>query len=133
MYTRFLKRGLDIMLSFIGLIVLSPVFLCIIMAIKLDSRGSVFFKQKRVGLHQSYFQIVKFRTMYVDTPHDTPTHMLSDPDQWITKVGRFLRKTSLDELPQIWNILRGDMSVIGDRGIIETTKKSIDFSRVVAG
>lgn len=109
------KRLIDIILSLLGLIILSPVFLVIIIAIKLDSKGPVFFKQKRVGIHKSYFYILKFRTMRIDTPQDIPTHLLGDPDQWITKVGKFLRKTSLDELPQIWNIFIGQMSVVGPR------------------
>lgn len=86
-----------------------------IIAIKIDSPGPVFFKQKRVGIHKKYFQILKFRTMRIDTPHDMPTHMLENPDQYITRVGHFLRKTSLDELPQLFNILIGDMAVIGPR------------------
>lgn len=109
------KRIIDIILSLTGLIVLSPIFLILIVAIKIDSRGPVLFKQKRVGIHKSYFNILKFRTMRIDTPKDTPTHLLRNPDQWITKVGRFLRKTSLDELPQIWNIFVGQMSSIGPR------------------
>lgn len=109
------KRGIDFILASIGMIVLSPVFLILIIAIKIDSRGPVFFKQKRVGIHKSYFNILKFRTMKTDTPKDMPTHMLSNPEQYITKVGRFLRKTSLDELPQIINILKGEMSIIGPR------------------
>ncbi len=113
-YLKF-KRLLDIVLSLLGLIILSPVFLIIIVAIKLDSKGPVLFKQKRVGIHKSHFYILKFRTMRIDTPKDIPTHLLDNPDQWITRVGRFLRKTSLDELPQIWNILMGQMSIIGPR------------------
>ena len=112
---KFLKRTLDIVLSFIGMIVLSPFFLLLVLAIKLDSKGPVLFKQKRVGLHKKHFYILKFRTMRIDTPKDTPTHLLENPEQWITKVGKFLRKTSLDELPQIWNIFVGDMSIIGPR------------------
>ncbi len=114
MYLRF-KRIIDIILSLIGLIVFSPIFLILIIAIKIDSRGPVLFKQKRVGIHKSHFNILKFRTMRIDTPKDTPTHLLKNPDQWITKVGKFLRKTSLDELPQIWNIFVGQMSIIGPR------------------
>lgn len=110
-----IKRVIDIILSFIGLIILSPVFTILIIAIKLDSKGPVFFKQKRVGIHKSHFNILKFRTMRIDTPKDTPTHLLENPDQWITKVGKFLRKTSLDELPQIINIFKGEMSIIGPR------------------
>ena len=112
---KFFKRTLDIVLSFIGMIVLSPFFLLLVLAIKLDSKGPVLFKQKRVGLHKKHFYILKFRTMRMDTPKDTPTHLLENPEQWITKVGKFLRKTSLDELPQIWNIFVGDMSIIGPR------------------
>lgn len=110
-----LKRLIDIILSLLGLIILSPVFLILIIAIKLDSKGPVLFKQKRVGIHKSHFNILKFRTMRIDTPSDMPTHLLENPDQWITKVGKFLRKTSLDELPQIINILKGEMSIIGPR------------------
>ena len=91
------------------------VFLVLVIAIKLDSRGPVLFKQKRVGIHKSHFNILKFRTMRTDTPKDTPTHLLKDPQQYITKVGSFLRKTSLDELPQIINILKGDMAIVGPR------------------
>ena len=98
-----------------GLIILSPIFLLLIIGIKLDSKGPVLFKQKRVGLNKSHFNILKFRTMRIDTPKDTPTHLLKDPDMYITKMGKFLRKTSLDELPQILNILAGQMSVIGPR------------------
>ena len=112
---KFFKRTLDIVLSFLGMFVLSPFFLFLVLAIKLDSKGPVLFKQKRVGLHKKHFYILKFRTMRIDTPKDTPTHLLENPEQWITKVGKFLRKTSLDELPQIWNIFVGDMSIIGPR------------------
>ena len=112
---KFFKRTLDIVLSFLGMIVLSPFFLLLVLAIKLDSKGPVLFKQKRVGLHKKHFYILKFRTMRIDTPKDTPTHLLENPEQWITKVGKFLRKTSLDELPQIWNIFVGDMSIVGPR------------------
>lgn len=114
MYLKF-KRSMDLILSLVGLIVLSPVFLILIIAIKLDSKGPVLFKQKRVGIHKTHFNILKFRTMRIDTPKDTPTHLLENPDHWITKVGNFLRKTSLDELPQIFNILKGEMSIIGPR------------------
>ena len=112
---KFFKRTLDIVLSFIGMIVLSPFCLLLVLAIKLDSKGPVLFKQKRIGLHKKHFYILKFRTMRIDTPKDTPTHLLENPEQWITKVGKFLRKTSLDELPQIWNIFVGDMSIVGPR------------------
>lgn len=109
------KQKIDFIVALIGLIVMSPLFVGIMIAIKLESKGPVFFKQKRVGLHQSYFNILKFRTMRIDTPKDTPTHLLNDPTQYITKVGKFLRKTSLDELPQIINILKGEMAIIGPR------------------
>lgn len=109
------KRLIDIILSAIGLILLSPIFLILIIAIKLDSKGPVLFKQKRIGMKKEHFNILKFRTMRIDTPKDTPTHLLTNPDQWITRVGKFLRKTSLDELPQIINIFKGDMSIIGPR------------------
>lgn len=115
MYIKFFKRVIDVTLSFLGIIILALPMLCIALAIKLDSKGPVMFKQKRVGLHKTYFNILKFRTMRVDTPHDAPTHELNDPTRWITKVGGFLRKTSLDELPQIFNIFVGQMSVIGPR------------------
>lgn len=110
-----IKRLMDIMLSLIGFIILSPVFLILIIAIKIDSKGPVLFKQKRVGINKTHFNILKFRTMKIDTPKDMPTHLLENPDQWITRVGKFLRKTSLDELPQIINILKGEMSIIGPR------------------
>ncbi len=110
-----IKRGIDILLSGIGLIVLSPVYLLLMLAIKLDSKGPILFRQKRVGLCKRHFYILKFRTMRTDTPKDMPTHLLKNPEQYITKVGKFLRKTSLDELPQIFNILKGDMSIVGPR------------------
>jgi O-antigen biosynthesis protein WbqP len=110
-----LKRLIDVLLSIMGIILLSPVFLVLILAIKIDSRGPILFKQKRVGIHKSHFYILKFRTMKIDAPNDTPTHLLQNPEQWITSVGKFLRKTSLDELPQIINILKGEMSIIGPR------------------
>lgn len=109
------KRIIDIILSLIGLILLSPIFILLILAIKLDSRGPVLFKQKRVGINKTHFNILKFRTMRIDTPKDTPTHLLENPEQYITRMGKFLRKTSLDELPQIWNIFVGQMSIIGPR------------------
>ncbi len=109
------KRLFDFILALIGLILLSPLFLIIIIAIKLDSRGPVFFKQKRVGVNKTHFNILKFRTMRIDTPKDMPTHLLKNPEQYITKVGKFLRKTSLDELPQILNIIAGSMAIVGPR------------------
>ena len=115
MYKRVVKRFFDIVSSGMGILLLAIPMLVIAIAIKLDSRGPVFFKQKRVGIHKTHFYILKFRTMRTDTPHDAPTHELSDPKKWITKVGGFLRKTSLDELPQLFNIFSGKMSVIGPR------------------
>lgn len=115
MYKSFLKRSLDVVLSTLGIIILAFPMLILVLAIKLDSPGPVLFKQKRVGVHKSHFNILKFRTMRIDTPKDMPTHMLENPEQWITKVGAFLRKTSLDELPQIFNIFMGQMSIIGPR------------------
>lgn len=109
------KRLFDFILALIGLILLSPLFLIIIISIKLDSRGPVFFKQKRVGVNKTHFNILKFRTMRIDTPKDMPTHLLKNPEQYITKVGKFLRKTSLDELPQILNIIAGSMAIVGPR------------------
>lgn len=112
---RYIKRIIDILLSGLAIIILSPLLLILCIAIKLDSSGPIFFTQKRVGIHKTYFQIYKFRTMRTDTPKDMPTHMLANPEQYITKTGRFLRKTSLDELPQIFNIFKGDMSIVGPR------------------
>lgn len=112
---KYLKRVIDVILSLAGLIVLSPLLLIIAIAIKADSKGPVLFKQKRVAKDKKYFMILKFRTMYADVPKDVPTHLLADPESKITKIGRFLRKSSLDELPQIWNILVGEMSIIGPR------------------
>ena len=112
-----MKNIIDRILGGIGLVVLSPVYLGIILAIKAEDgiKAPVFFSQKRIGIHKTYFQLYKFRSMKVDTPHDKPTHLLENPEQYITKVGHFLRKTSLDELPQLWNIVKGDMAVIGPR------------------
>ena len=115
MYKHFFKRLIDFFVSFVGFICLLFPMLLIAIAIKCDSKGPVFFKQKRVGKNKKLFNILKFRTMRIDTPHDAPTHELSDPKKWITKVGGFLRKTSLDELPQIINIMLGQMSIIGPR------------------
>ena len=115
MYRNGIKRLLAILLSLCGMLVLSPLLLILCIAIKVDSPGPILFKQKRVGIHKKHFNILKFRTMRIDTPHDMPTHLLKDPDQYITRVGHFLRKTSLDELPQLWNIFVGDMAVIGPR------------------
>ncbi len=110
-----IKRGMDFILSLAGILILFPFLIILAAVIKLDSPGPVFFRQKRVGIHKTYFQILKFRTMRSDTPKDTPTHLLKNPEQYITKTGRFLRRTSLDELPQIFNILKGDMSIVGPR------------------
>lgn len=115
MYRNGIKRLLAILLSLCGMLVLSPLLLILCIAIKVDSPGPILFKQKRVGIHKKHFNILKFRTMRIDTPHDMPTHLLKDPDQYITRVGHFLRKTSLDELPQLWNIFVGEMAVIGPR------------------
>ena len=115
MYQRFFKRLLDIVLSFLGILLLSWLFLIIVIAMKLDSPGPILFKQKRVGKDKTYFHILKFRSMRIDTPRDMPTHMLQNPEQYITRMGKFLRKTSLDELPQLFNIFAGHMSVIGPR------------------
>ena len=111
----YIKRITDIILSGAAIIILSPLLLVLCLAIKLDTPGPILFTQKRVGIHKSFFQIYKFRTMRIDTPKDVPTHMLENPEQYITKVGKFLRKTSLDELPQIFNIFKGQMSIVGPR------------------
>ncbi len=116
LYDRFWKRVIDITLSALGLIVLSPIFLLICAAICIDDPGPIFFIQKRIGQNKKYFKLHKFRTMKMSTPHDVPTHMLNDPEQYITRVGKFLRKTSLDELAQIGDILfTNQMSIIGPR------------------
>lgn len=109
------KRGIDFFVSLLALIILFPVFLVLVIAIKTESKGPVFFKQKRVGIYKKHFMIYKFRTMRTDTPKDVPTHLLENPDQYITKTGKFLRKTSLDELPQLINIVKGDMAIVGPR------------------
>lgn len=110
-----IKKCIDRIVALIALCILSPVFLILMLAIKVDSPGPIMFKQKRVGFGKKHFNILKFRTMRIDTPKDMPTHLLENPEQYITGVGRFLRKTSLDELPQIINILKGDMSLVGPR------------------
>lgn len=110
-----IKRIIDFTLSFIGLIILLPILLILMVAIKLDSPGPIFFKQKRIGIHKSCFDILKFRTMKVDTPKDVPTHLLENSERYITRLGKFMRKASLDELPQLINILKGDMSIVGPR------------------
>lgn len=115
MYQKMFKRVIDVVLALLGLLILSPVFLLIIIAIRLNSKGPILFKQKRVGKDKILFNIYKFRTMKIETPKDAPTHLLKNPDLFITKVGKILRKTSLDELPQLINILKGEMSIIGPR------------------
>lgn len=115
MYQRFGKRLLDVLLSGCGIVILSPVYLIVSLAIVLDDPGPILFRQKRVGIHKSFFQILKFRTMKMETPKDVPTHLLENPQQYITRVGSVLRKTSLDELPQIFQIFTGKMSIIGPR------------------
>lgn len=115
MYKRCGKRTLDFVLSLLGIVVLSPLLLILSGCVKFTSPGPVLFKQKRVGKGKSFFQIYKFRSMRTDTPKDMPTHLLKDPEAFITPVGRFLRKTSLDELPQMFNILKGEMSIVGPR------------------
>lgn len=115
LYSKYAKRALDVGLSFGGLLVLSPVYATIALAIKIEDPGPVLFTQKRLGKNKEYFKLHKFRSMKVSTPHDVPTHQLDNPDQYITKVGKFIRAHSLDELPQIWDIFVGNMSVIGPR------------------
>ena len=111
----YIKRGADVILSLLALICLSPVYLIVALAVKLSSPGPVLFRQKRVGRGGRLFTIYKFRTMRTDTPRDTATHLLQDPSRYITRVGAFLRRSSLDELPQFFNVLRGDMSIVGPR------------------
>lgn len=115
MYRKYGKRILDILLSGCGILVLLPVYALVALAIYVDDPGPILFRQKRVGIHKSYFLILKFRTMKMNTPKDTPTHLLENPQQYITRVGGLLRKLSLDELPQIFQIFTGKMSVIGPR------------------
>lgn len=115
MYARFFKRIIDIVLSFLALVLLSWFYLGLIVAIKISDPGPAFFIQKRVGIRKTFFKLHKFRSMKMSTPHDIPTHQLENPEQYITKVGKFLRKTSLDELPQVWDIFIGKMSIIGPR------------------
>ena len=126
LYTRYFKRVFDLLLSFVGMVVLALPMLVIAVAVKLDSPGPVIFRQKRIGLHKKHFYILKFRTMRVDTPHDAPTHRLAQPQRWITKVGAFLRKTSLDELPQLFNIFCGHMSIVGPRPAIPREVEEYD-------
>jgi O-antigen biosynthesis protein WbqP len=115
MYRNCVKRALAIVLSLVGILTLGWLLILLSIAIKLDSPGPVLFRQKRVGLNKSHFYILKFRTMRIDTPKDMPTHLLANPQQYITRIGKFLRKTSLDELPQLFNILVGHMAVVGPR------------------
>ena len=115
MYIRLWKRLIDLCLSTLGIAILAPLFAVLAIAIKADDPGPVFFSQKRVGIHKTYFPILKFRTMKMDTPHDMPTHLLTNPDAYITRVGHLLRKTSLDELPQLFQIWTGKMAIIGPR------------------
>lgn len=114
-YEKVFKRILDVTLSFIGLVILSPVYLVITVAIIIDDPGPAIFTQKRLGKNKQYFKLHKFRSMKMSTPHDIPTHMLENPEQYITKVGKFIRAHSLDEIPQIWDIFIGNMSIIGPR------------------
>ena len=114
MYKNYIKRLFDIVFSLLGMIILFPLFLGVALAIKLDDRGPVFFKQKRVGIDKKIFYLYKFRSMKINTP-DIPTHLLDNPEQYIIRIGKFIRKTSIDELPQLFNILIGDMSIIGPR------------------
>ncbi|MEG0361180.1 MAG: sugar transferase [Longicatena sp.] len=120
MYQKVFKRLIDIMMSLIGIILLSPILILVALLIKFTSKGPVLFKQERTGKNNVPFSILKFRTMRIDTPKDIPTHLLENPDQYITSIGKFLRKTSMDELPQLWNILVGDMAVIGPRPSLTT-------------
>lgn len=115
MYQKYGKRAIDFLMALAGIVVLSPVLLLVAVWVRMDSKGPVFFRQKRVGRDKRLFAILKFRSMYADTPHDVPTHLLKDPNAQITRCGRFLRRTSLDELPQLFNILAGQMSVVGPR------------------
>ena len=115
MYEKVVKRVLDLILSFLGLVILFPVFLALSLWILIDDPGPILFKQKRIRKDKQYFALHKFRSMKMSTPHDRPTHMLENPEQWITRSGRFIRTHSLDEFPQIWDIFIGNMSVIGPR------------------
>jgi len=115
MYRKYIKRIIDFILSLVAIVIFSPFLLLIVILIKLDSEGPVLFKQKRIGMHKTHFYMLKFRTMRIDSPKDVPTHLLENPDQWITRMGKILRKTSLDELPQLFNIIKGEMSIIGPR------------------
>ena len=132
MYKLFIKRAIDVALSFLGIIALLLPMLVVAIIIKIDSPGPVLFKQKRIAKGKQTFTILKYRSMPVSAPHDTPTHQLQGSQVTLTKWQSFIRKSSIDELPQLFNIFVGHMSIVGERGIIETTKKNIGFSRVVA-
>ena len=129
MYIKFFKRIIDLVLSFLGILVLLLPMAVIAAVIKAGSPGPVLFKQKRVGIHKTHFDLLKFRTMRTDTPHDIPTHMLAEPEQYITGIGRFLRKTSLDEFPQFFNVFRGDMSLVGPRP--HMLKHTEEYSKLI--
>lgn len=124
-----IKNAVDIFIAAIGMVVLSPVFAAIVIAIKAEEglKAPVLFKQKRVGINNTYFMLYKFRSMKLNTPHDKPTHLLENPQQYITKVGAFLRKTSLDELPQLWNIIKGELAVCGPRPALYNQQDLIDL------
>lgn len=115
MYKKFIKRWLGAAIALLGILCFSWLYVIIAIAILVDDPGPILFKQDRVGIHKTHFKILKFRTMKMDTPHDVPTHLLKNPDQYITRVGKFLRKTSLDEIPQLFNIVKGDMSIVAPR------------------
>ena len=115
MYKKFFKRLCDVILSFAALVVLSPVMLLCVFIIKHEDKGAAFFTQKRIGIHKKPFMIYKFRSMRTDTPRDTPTHLLENPERYILRCGKLMRKYSIDELPQVINILKGDMSIVGPR------------------
>ena len=115
MYKHGFKRLLDLLFSFVGIVVLAIPLVIFALIIKAEDPGPAIFKQKRVGLHKTYFNVLKFRSMKMSTPHNTPTHMLSNPDQYILRCGHWMRKMSIDELPQLFNILKGDMSIVGPR------------------
>ncbi len=132
-YERYMKRILDIILSGCGLIILSPVFAVIALAVWIDDPGPVLFTQKRVGKNKRFFRLHKFRSMRMNTPHDVPTHTLSNPEKYITRIGRVLRKTSLDELPQIWDIWLGNMSIIGPRPALWNQDKLVALREGASG
>lgn len=115
MYRKYLKRSIDLVLAIVGAVVLAIPMLVIALIIFIDDPGPVLFKQRRIGINKTLFNCYKFRSMKMSTPHDVPTHMLEDPEQYITKFGRFMRKNSIDELPQIFNIIKGDMAIVGPR------------------